>query len=102
MALTAKMKAFVHAKVQGKSNKEASNCRRLFREVRRLKRQSIGCKTPEVLTYLDGLLKSGGVGAGHDSLPLVQAAKEAEFKALESIEDPLEGLKHIWKTLMLT
>ncbi len=96
MALTAKMKAFVHAKVQGKSNKEAAIAAG-FSEKSAGSKGSQLMQNPEVLTYLDGLLKSGGEGAGHESLPLVQAAKEAEFKALESIEDPLEGLKHIWK-----
>ena len=97
MALTAKMKAFAHAKVQGKSNKEAAIAAG-YSVTSAASKGSQLATDPEVVTYLDGLLNSGGSGVALlESMPLGEAAIKAEFKEMESVTNSLEFLRSIYK-----
>lgn len=94
MALTAKMKAFVHAKLQGLSNKDAAIAAGYSEKSAGMKGSQL-MKDAEINAYLASLNQKGG--GGHEDLPLIKAADAAELKQLESIDDPMEGLKIIWK-----
>lgn len=97
MALTENMKAFVRAKVQGKSNKDAAMAAG-YSEKSAASKGSQLMKNPEVIAYLDGLLKTGGEGAeALESMPLGEAAIQAEFKEMESVTNSLEFLRAIYK-----
>lgn len=96
MALSPKMKAFAHAKMQGMSNKDAALSAGYSEKSAGMKGSQLMAE-PEVKSYLASLNAEGGGELGHATLPLVQAADAAELKALESIDDPMEGLKLIWK-----
>lgn len=97
MALTEMMKAFVHAKVQGKKNKEAA-IEAGFSEKSAGSKGSQLMKNPEVLTYLDGLLKQGGEGVVLlESMPLGEAAIAAEIQEMENVTNSLEFLRSVYK-----
>lgn len=94
MALTAKMKAFAQAKMQGKSNKEAAVMAG-YSERSALSRGSQLAVNPEVVNYLASLNLQGGGGIDH--MPLGEAAIQAELKAMDNVTSSLEFLQHIYK-----
>lgn len=97
MALTENMKAFVHAKVQGKSNKEAAIAAGYSEKSAGAKGSQL-MKNPEVIAYLDGLVKQGGEGvAVLESMPLGEAAIKAEFAEMESVNNSLDFLRSVYK-----
>lgn len=61
MALTENMKAFVHAKVQGKSNKDSALAAGYSEKSAGSKGSQLA-QNPEVIAYLAALLKQGGGG----------------------------------------
>lgn len=94
MTLTAKMKAFAQAKMQGKSNKEAAVVAG-YSERSALSRGSQLATNPDVVAYLASLNLRGGGGVDH--LPLGEAAIQAELKAMDNVTSSLEFLQHIYK-----
>lgn len=105
MALTEQMKKFALAKlkndpVTGKqlSNKQAA-IEAGYSEKSAGSKGSQLAQNAEVITYLDGLLKPGGEGAGAAfvSMPLGEAAIAAEVEQLKSVNSSLEFLKLIYK-----
>jgi len=97
MALTENMKAFVHAKVQGKSNKEAAIAAGYSEKSAGSKGSQL-MRDPEVIAYLDGLVKQGGEGvAVLESMPLGEAAIKAEEKEMEQVDNSLEFLRSVYK-----
>ena len=94
MALTAKMKAFAQAKMQGKSNKEAAILAG-YSEGSSQSRGSQLASNPEVVAYLASLNLRGG--GGFDHMPLGEAAIQAELKAMDNVTSSLEFLQHIYK-----
>lgn len=104
MALTEKMKAFARAKLKtGPDGRKISNrdaaIEAGYPEASAGSKGSQLMNNPEVLTYLDGLLKSGGAGAAavFESMPLGEAAIHAELKEMESVEDALGFLRSVYK-----
>lgn len=96
MALTEKKKAFAIALSEGLSNKDAALAAGYSEASAGMKGSQLA-KDPDVNAYLANLKNQGGGGFSSDSLPLVRSADDAERKKLDSIDDPLEGLKYIWK-----
>lgn len=97
MALTENMKAFARAKMQGKSNKDAALAAGYSEKSAGSKGSQLA-RDPEVIAYLDGLLKQGGAGVdAFESMPLGEAAIKKELAELESVEDSLSFLKLIYK-----
>ncbi|WP_151815093.1 hypothetical protein [Acinetobacter soli] len=94
MALTAKMKAFALAKMQGKSNKEAAVLAG-YSEGSAASRGSQLDANPEVIAYLAALQKQGGGGIDH--MPLGEAAISAEIKDMENVTNSLEYLQYVYK-----
>ena len=94
MALTAKMKAFAQAKMQGKSNKEAAVLAG-YSEGSAVSRGSQLAANPDVITYLAALQKQGG--GGIDLMPLGEAAISAEIKDMENVTNSLEYLQYVYK-----
>jgi len=103
MALTEQMKKFAHAKLKtGEDGRQLSNKQAAieagYSEKSAGSKGSQLAQNPEVITYLDGLLKSGGEGeAAFESMPLGEAAIQAEFKEMESVTNSLEFLRSIYK-----
>ncbi|WP_151706785.1 MULTISPECIES: terminase small subunit [Acinetobacter] len=104
MALTEQMKKFAHAKLKtGEDGRQLSNKQAAieagYSEKSAGSKGSQLAKDPEVLTYLDGLLKSGGQGAGFvfESMPLGEAAIQADIKEMESVTNSLEYLRSVYK-----
>ncbi|NWK74146.1 terminase small subunit [Acinetobacter sp. SwsAc6] len=109
MALTEQMKKFALAKLKndpttGKqlSNKQAA-IEAGYSEKSAGSKGSQLAQNPEVITYLDGLLKSGGEGAGavFESMSLGEAAIQADMKEMESVTNSLEYLRSIYKNSRL-
>ncbi|MCL6246509.1 hypothetical protein M5F00_01295 [Acinetobacter sp. ANC 4945] len=109
MALTEQMKKFARAKlkndpVTGKqlSNKQAA-IEADYSEKSAGSKGSQLAKNPEVIAYLDGLLKLGGEGAGpaFESMSLGEAAIQADMKEMESVTNSLEYLRSIYKNSRL-
>ena len=97
MALTENMKAFVHAKVQGKSNKDSALAAGYSEKSAGSKGSQLA-QNPEVIAYLAALLKQGGEGVeAFESMPLGEAAINAEFVQMESVENSLDFLKSVYK-----
>ena len=97
MALTENMKAFVHAKVQGKSNKDSALAAGYSEKSAGSKGSQLA-QNPEVIAYLAVLLKQGGEGVeAFESMPLGEAAINAEFSQMESVENSLDFLKAVYK-----
>lgn len=94
MALTAKMKAFAQAKLQGKSNKEAAVLAGYSERSATMQGSQLA-KNPEVIAYLDSLNNQGGGGIEH--MPLGEAAIRAEFKDMDNVHNSLEFLQYIYK-----
>ena len=108
MALTEQMKKFAHAKLKtGEDGRQLSNKQAAieagYSEKSAGSKGSQLAKDPEVLTYLDGLLKSGGQGAGFvfESMPLGEAAIQADIKEMESVTNSLEFLRSVYKNSRL-
>lgn len=107
MALTEQMKKFAHAKLKtGKDGRQLSNKQAAieagYSEKSAGSKGSQLMRDPEVLTYLDGLVKSGGEGAAaFESMPLGEAAIQADFKEMESVTNSLEFLRSIYKNARL-
>lgn len=103
MALTEQMKKFAQAKMKtGEDGRQLSNKQAAieagYSEKSAGSKGSQLAQNPEVLTYLDGLLKSGGEGVALlESMPLGEAAIQAETKEMESVTNSLEFLKSIYK-----
>ena len=104
MALTEQMKKFAHAKLKtGEDGRQLSNKQAAieagYSEKSAGSKGSQLAKDPEVLTYLDGLLKSGGQGAGFvfESMPLGEAAIQADIKEMESVTNSLEFLRSVYR-----
>ena len=97
MALTDNMKAFAHAKVQGKSNKDSA-LDAGYSEKSAGSKGSQLAKDPEVVAYLAALLNQGGEGVeAFESMPLGEAAINAELEEMESVENSLDFLKSVYK-----
>lgn len=94
MALTAKMKAFAHAKLQGKSNKEAALVAGYSERSATMQGSQLA-KNPEVNAYLASLNNQGGGGIDH--MPLGEAAISAEIKDMENVTNSLEYLQYVYK-----
>ncbi|MHA3048669.1 terminase small subunit [Acinetobacter sp. ANC 4639] len=94
MALTAKMKAFAQAKLQGKSNKEAAVLAGYSERSATMQGSQLA-KNPEVIAYLDSLNNQGGGGILH--MPLGEAAISAELKDMDNVTNSLEFLQYIYK-----
>lgn len=94
MALTAKMKAFAHEKMQGKSNKEAALLAGYSERSASMQGSQLAVN-PEVIAYLASLNLRGGGGV--DLMPLGEAAIQAELKAMDNVTSSLEFLQHIYK-----
>lgn len=94
MALTAKMKAFAQAKLQGKSNKEAAVLAGYSERSATMQGSQLA-KNPEVIAYLDSLNNQGGGGIEH--MPLGEAAISAELKDMDNVTNSLEFLQYIYK-----
>lgn len=94
MALTAKMKAFAQAKLQGKSNKEAAVLAGYSERSATMQGSQLA-KNPEVIAYLDSLNNQGGGGIEH--MPLGEAAISAELKDMNNVTNSLEFLQYIYK-----
>ena len=108
MALTEQMKKFAHAKLKtGEDGRQLSNKQAAieagYSEKSAGSKGSQLAQNPEVITYLDGLLKSGGEGAGavFESMPLGEAAIQADIKEMESVTNSLEFLRSIYKNSRL-
>ena len=108
MALTEQMKKFAHAKLKtGSDGRQLSNKQAAieagYSEKSAGSKGSQLAKDPAVLPYLDGLLKSGGEGAGavFESMPLGEAAIQADIKEMESVTNSLEFLRSIYKNSRL-
>lgn len=98
MALTDNMKAFAHAKFEGKSNKDAALAANYSEKSAGSKGSQLA-KDPEVVAYLAALVKQGGEGvAAFESMPLGEAAIKAELEQLKSVDSSLEFLKLIYKS----
>lgn len=104
MALTEQMKKFAHAKLKSdpETGKQLSNKQAAieagYSEKSAGSKGSQLAQNPEVITYLDGLLNSGGAGVALlESMPLGEAAIKAEFKEMESVTNSLEFLRSIYK-----
>ncbi|AXY57281.1 hypothetical protein CDG60_12315 [Acinetobacter chinensis] len=101
MALTDNMKAFAQAKVQGKSNKDAALAAGYSEKSAGAKGSQLA-KNPEVIAYLAALLNQGGEGAAaFESMPLGEAAIQADIKEMESVTNSLEYLRSIYKNSRL-
>ena len=97
MALTENMKAFARAKMHGKSNKDAALAAGYSEKSAGSKGSQLA-RDPEVIAYLDGLLKQGGAGVeAFESMPLGEAAIQADAKEMESVTNSLEFLRSIYK-----
>ena len=94
MALTAKMKAFAQAKLQGKSNKEAAVLAGYSERSATMQGSQLA-KNPEVIAYLASLNIQGG--GGIDYMPLGEAAISAELKDMDNVTNSLEFLQYIYK-----
>lgn len=108
MALTEQMKKFAHAKLKSdpETGKQLSNKQAAieagYSEKSAGSKGSQLAQNPEVITYLDGLLKSGGEGAAvFESMPLGEAAIQADFKEMESVSNSLEFLRSVYKNARL-
>lgn len=97
MALPERMKKFAHAKLQGKSNKDAAILAG-YSERSAASRGAQLADDSRVVEYLAAALKQGGAGGSAiDPNSLLPIVAGADAQNLEMIDDPLDYLKSVYK-----
>lgn len=95
--MSEKMKKFCHAKLQGKSNKDAAIAAG-YSEASAASRGAILAADARIVEYLAAALKQGGAGeSAIDPDSLLPIVAGADAQNMEMIDDPLEYLKSVYK-----